>query len=973
MRCVDTHGGNRNLSRCSFFAVLLLAVAGGAPVSALRPDQLSQSSLTVSPEILDFGSNLSVGVTSDQTLTITNAGAAQLSGWTWSLNGPLTIVGGTCGSQSANPSGLYQLNAGQSCTFLIRFTGTSVGGTGGALSFGMRTKDAPSGTFDQRWDGIWTATVTSTSNVALIVTPAVLDFGTVPKNAPNATQTLTVSNAGTVGLKGLTLQGPSSVVMVTGGTCGNSEVNPAGLFTLAAGQSCTCVYRLLATTEGAVAGSLQAAMQTDAGVVRSASSQITATVLTDSELLPDIVVVKIEHIAELRARMDAFRVGNGLPAFAWTDPVIIPEVTPLKAVHITELRGAVEEAYTRAGRPLPTWTDPILVSGMGIRALHLQEIRTAITGFNALSLTPAILDFDKSQLTDSPVDRLITVTNTGGGTLTGWQLSHPNLTAVLGGTCGSSTLNPTGMQTLSPGKSCTWKLRFTPSVLGAAGGTLRVAMTAAGGSTGDTASTAEWKASVVTEGGGSISVEPNILPFGEVPLAGYADRTVTVTNVGGSELKGFHWSVEGKDTMTVVGGTCASSSANPSGKGLLKPGESCTYVLRYTAVREGPLSGKWNFGMWPLNQDPFKVPIPDAFTSLTFGGTVTGPAGGSISLTPAAFNFGTVTVGGTPVDRPLTVTNTGVSRLSGWSWGFGGLTLVAGGTCGSSAVNPTGLYSLDPGQSCTFMLRFAPTSSGLKEGTMTVKMRVPGTTTWAVTGTASYTGTATQPGKGGMAITPSLLDFGTVPLNGGPIERTLTVANVGTVRLGGWTSGFDGLPLVAGGTCGSSAVNPTGLYFLEPGQSCTFRLRFNPQAVGKVSGSLFLGMYSSFTSPVVFDVTQAIPWTATVTATDELSAQVDSPTPASTNPDVSNSKPRAGEPGRGAADKHRANADPGSYLDEVGAHHSDWGSRCSSLAGWAHESWTLGLPCYRQLVNAIGGPRRDRTFDPLVKSQVLYH
>jgi len=51
----------------------------------------------------------------------------------------------------------------------------------------------------------------------------------------------------------------------------------------------------------------------------------------------------------------------------------------VKAVHIAELRTALSGAYVAAGRTPPTFTDPSLGAGALIRAVHLSELRAAVS------------------------------------------------------------------------------------------------------------------------------------------------------------------------------------------------------------------------------------------------------------------------------------------------------------------------------------------------------------------------------------------------------------------------------------------------------------------------------------------------------------------------------------------------------------------------------------------------------------------
>ena len=103
-----------------------------------------------------------------------------------------------------------------------------------------------------------------------------------------------------------------------------------------------------------------------------------ATAFTD-HLRPGLTLVKATHFLELRTRVAALRMREGLPPVRWTDPVLTVGVTPVKRVHLTELRNALDGAYDAAGRSRPTYTDGTETAGVtAIKAVHVMELRNAI-------------------------------------------------------------------------------------------------------------------------------------------------------------------------------------------------------------------------------------------------------------------------------------------------------------------------------------------------------------------------------------------------------------------------------------------------------------------------------------------------------------------------------------------------------------------------------------------------------------------
>src|SRR5947199_10844894 len=91
-------------------------------------------------------------------------------------------------------------------------------------------------------------------------------------------------------------------------------------------------------------------------------------------------------------------------------------------------------------------------------------------------------------------------------------------------------------------------------------------------------------------------------------------------------------------------------------------------------------------------------------------------AGTAIKLTPSSLNLGTVTVGNSSSPQTITVTNVSNATVTFTSIGIAGLNpadfSVSSNTCG---------LTLAGGASCTLGIRFKPTVTGIRKGTLQLK------------------------------------------------------------------------------------------------------------------------------------------------------------------------------------------------------------------------------------------------------------
>jgi hypothetical protein len=189
---------------------------------------------------------------------------------------------------------------------------------------------------------------------------------------------------------------------------------------------------------------------------------------------------------------------------------------------------------------------------------------------------------------------------------------------------------------------------------------------------------------------------------------------------------------------------------------------------------------------------------------------------GDLTVGPSSINFGSVAVGSSQT-QALTLTNSGSKKLmvllatpSGTCFSFGGLTLPV---------------MLNPGQSVSGSVTFAPQSTGSSSGT--VAFRTKHYESAAVVASLTVAGTGVAGGQ--LASAPTSLSFGTVT-TGSTASLTETLTNSGA-------SAVTISQIAASGT--GFAVSGISLpVALNPAQSVGFTVSFTPQSAGSASGSV---------------------------------------------------------------------------------------------------------------------------------------
>jgi hypothetical protein len=344
---------------------------------------------------------------------------------------------------------------------------------------------------------------------------------------------------------------------------------------------------------------------------------------------------------------------------------------------------------------------------------------------------------------------------------------------------GDFSQNSDCASTIQPAASCTLQVSFAPSAYGLLSGTLTISDNAWG------------NPHVITLAGNGVpspvvSLSPQSLSFpAQTVGTTSASQAVTLANAGSVTLM-----------ITSVSALGDFVQSNNCGTSVLA-GAQCAIQVAFAPESAGGAAG----------QVSVHDNAPGSPHDVTLTGTGTGPA---ISLSPASLAFGDQKVGTTSAIQSVILSSTGTTTLK-----VAGI-IAAGdfaqaNTCGSA---------LAAGKSCTINVRFTPTATGPRTGTLSVTDDAAGSPHQV-----SLSGNGVIPA---VSLSPSALTFADqgVGTKSPPQSVTLTNAGGGALTISALAASGDFLET---NDCGQS---------LAPGAHCTIQLQFVPTVLGERSGTL---------------------------------------------------------------------------------------------------------------------------------------
>lgn len=396
------------------------------------------------------------------------------------------------------------------------------------------------------------------------------------------------------------------------------------------------------------------------------------------------------------------------------------------------------------------------------------------TGTEAImQMSPATLNFSNVQVGQSSTQS-VSLTNGGNSNLV-------VNSAVISGT-GFTMSGLSAPVTIDAGKNATFSVKFSPTSTSGSTGTIVFQDNAA-----SSPQTMALTGSAIAAGS-TLSANPGSVNFGNVVVASNDPTPITLTNSGNATITINSFGVTGAG-FSITGLTAGETVA---------AGGTAQFSAAFDPTVAGASTGTISITSNATN-GTLSIPVSGTGTA------------GVLSASPSSIPFGNLAVNSSAT-VPVTLTNTGTAALS----------ITASGITGTGfSMSSLAAQSLNPGQTASFNVTFAPTTATSASGSVSISTNLPSS---PLTIALSGTGTEAQ-----ISANPSSVSFGNVAVgsngstqvtlkNGG--NSTLTISQISVTGTGMSQTGLSTSTTIAAGA------------------SANFNAIFTPTSGTAISGSI---------------------------------------------------------------------------------------------------------------------------------------
>ena len=354
--------------------------------------------------------------------------------------------------------------------------------------------------------------------------------------------------------------------------------------------------------------------------------------------------------------------------------------------------------------------------------------------------------------------------------------------------------------TLNPNQTLALQVQFAPTTAGAFTGQLTISSDSTTGGT----------AAVALSGTGTAAASPQLtvsassLSFGSETVNTAKTQTLTLTSSGTSAVTVSSDAITGAG-FTIVGGSLPAT---------LNPNQTLALQVQFKPAATGAVTGQLTIS---------SNSTTGGTAAAALSGTGTAAASPQLTLSASSLSFGSDTVN-TAKTMSLTLASTGTAAVTVSSAAISGT--------GFAIVAGTLPATLNPNQTLALQVQFAPTATGTATGQLTLNSNS------ATGGTAAValSGTGMAPANPQLTLSASSLSFGSLTVNTAS-TLSLTLASTGTSAV----------------TVNSAAITGTGFTIvaasfpvtLNPNQSVTLQVQFDPTTTGAASGQITISSNST--------------------------------------------------------------------------------------------------------------------------------
>jgi hypothetical protein len=421
---------------------------------------------------------------------------------------------------------------------------------------------------------------------------------------------------------------------------------------------------------------------------------------------------------------------------------------------------------------------PILFSVSGCAGLVTSTKQSSSTTAS-FQLNPSSVNFGQVAV-GKETTQTVSVTNTGNMTVNIVKMTMSDAHFTVGGTTPIA---------LAVGQSANITIALTASAAGALTATLTVQ-----GDGGSTPVAVALSATAVTSQP-QLSVSPTAMNFGNVSTGLKTTNNLALTNMGAANLTISALALTGVN-FGISGITTPAT---------LTPGQTAQLAVTFSPTATGSSSGSLSIS----SNDPVNPAL-----NVALSGTGTSTPTGQLNANSNSVSFGAVATG-TSTNQQVVLTNAGNSAVA-----ISAIAVTGAGVTASGIEVPG---TLNPAESATLKVTFAPTTAAFVTGSITVVSNAANSPLQI-----AVTGTGAQPG---LSIVPSSFNFGSV-IDGETKSQAFTVSNTGTGALT--------ITQISGSGSGYTVSGLATPATIAAASSTTFSVLFAPTTAGSLPGTVSL-------------------------------------------------------------------------------------------------------------------------------------